>query len=204
MPGREGRSEGSHRKRDEMSKVLAWEAITLDGFFAGPAGDISWHQADDEFHRLATEMLNSVSTLVFGRVTYELMVSYWPTDAAATDDPVVAEKMNTLPKVVFSKTLSDAAWGKWQNARLAKGGLKEEIATLKQEPGKDLAVLGSGQIVSALTRAGLLDDYWLFVNPVVLGSGSPLFRDIEKHTQLKLVATQPLRSGVVLLHYQSA
>jgi dihydrofolate reductase len=149
-------------------------------------------------------LLNSANMLVFGRMTYEMMVGFWPTEAGATDDPVVAEKMNTLPKIVFSQTLSHVEWGKWENARLAKEGLRETIAALKQEPGKDLLVLGSGQIVSALTQAGLLDEYWLFVAPVVLGSGKPLFQGVHEGVTFKLINTQQLGSGVVLLRYQKA
>jgi dihydrofolate reductase len=194
--------ERNYQEKDEMRKVIVSEMITLDGFFAGSDGDINWHIVDEDFHRLAVDLLSSVGTLLFGRVTYELMVGYWPTEAAETSDPAIAEKMNTLPKVVFSKTLSKVEWGEWKNARLAKGDLREEIATLKQEPGKDLVLFGSGEIVSALARAGLIDEYWLFVAPVVLGSGIPLFKDVHERIQLKLVETRNLRSGVVLLRYQ--
>jgi dihydrofolate reductase len=190
--------------KSKMRKVIASEMISLDGFFAGPKGDLSWHVVDEEYRRFAVDLLNSADMLVFGRVTYELMVSYWPTETAVRDDPVVAEKMNTLPKIVFSRTISNVAWGKWGNARLAKEDLREAIAALKQEPGKDLLVLGSGQIVSALARAGLLDEYWLFVAPVVLGSGKPFFQDAHERVRFKLIETQQLRSGVVLLRYQRA
>ncbi len=187
-----------------MRKVIASEMITLDGFFAGPEGDLSWHLVDDDYRRLAVDLLSSANMLVFGRVTYELMVGFWPTEAAATDDPVVAGKMNTLSKIVFSQTLSHVEWGKWKNARLAKEDLRETIAALKQEPGKDLLVLGSGQIVSALAQSRLLDEYWLFVAPVVLGSGKPFFQDVHERVRFKLIETQQLRSGVVLLRYQRA
>lgn len=187
-----------------MRKVIASEMISLDGFLAGPAGDLSWHLVDDEYHQMAVDLLHAATILVFGRVTYELMVEFWPTEAAVSDDPVVAEKMNTLSKIIFSRTLSRVEWGKWENAHLAKKDLQETIVTLKQEPGKDVLVLGSGQIVSALARAGLLDEYWLFVAPVVLGSGKPLFQDVQERIQFKLVKTQQLRSGVVLLRYQRA
>jgi dihydrofolate reductase len=133
------------KRRGKMRKIIASEMITLDGFFAGPEGDLSWHLVDDDYRRLAVDLLSSANMLVFGRVTYELMVGFWPTEAAATDDPVVAEKMNTLSKIVFSQTLSHVEWGKWKNARLAKEDLRETIAALKQEPGKDLLVLGSGK-----------------------------------------------------------
>lgn len=154
------------------------------------------------FQRFAIDLLGSVGMLLFGRVTYELMVSYWPTEAAATDDPIIAEKMNTLPKVVFSKTLENVEWGEWKNARLVKGDLREEIAKLKQEPGKDMVLFGSGEIVSTLAQSGLIDEYLLFVAPVMLGSGIPLFKGVNKRIKLKLVGTHNLSSGVVLLRYQ--
>ena len=190
------------KEKDEMRKVVVSEMITLDGFFAGPDGDINWHVVDEDFNQLALDLLSSVGTLLFGRVTYELMASYWPTEAAATDDPLIAEKMNTLPKVVFSKTLEKVEWGKWKNARLVKEDLKEEIAKLKQEPGKDMVLFGSGEIVSALAQSGLIDEYLLFVAPVVLGSGIPLFKGINKMIKIRRVGTQVLSSGVVLLRYQ--
>jgi dihydrofolate reductase len=190
------------KEKDEMRRVIVSEMITLDGFFAGPDGDINWHVVDEDFNRLALDLLGSVGTLLFGRVTYELMVSYWPTEAAATDDPLIAEKMNTLPKVVFSKTLEKVEWGEWKNARLVKEDLREEIAKLKQEPGKDMVLFGSGEIVSALAQSGLIDEYLLFVAPVVLGSGIPLFKGMNETIKIKLVGTQNLSSGVVLLRYQ--
>ncbi len=191
------------KEKDEMRKVIVSEMITLDGFFAGPDGDINWHVVDEDFNRLAIDLLSSVDTLLFGRVTYELMVSYWPTEAAATDDPIIAEKMNTLPKVVFSKTLEKVEWGEWKNARLVKEDLREEIAKLKQEPGKDMVLFGSGEIVSALAQSGLIDEYLLFVAPVVLESGIPLFQGIKERIKLQLVNVQNLSSGVVRLHYRS-
>ena len=185
-----------------MRKVIVSEMVSLDGFFAGPDGDINWHVVDEDFNQLAIDLLGSVDTLLFGRVTYELMKSYWPTETAATDDPIIAEKMNTLPKVVFSKTLEKVEWGEWKNVRLVKGDLREEVAKLKQEPGKDMVLFGSGKIVSALAQSGLIDDYLLFVAPVVLGNGISLFEGINATIKIKLVGTQRLSSGVVLLRYQ--
>jgi dihydrofolate reductase len=113
--------ERNYQQKDEMRKVIVSEMITLDGFFAGSDGDINWHMVDEDFHRLAVDLLSSVGTLLFGRVTYELMVGYWPTEAAETSDPVIAEKMNTFPKVVFSKTLSKVEWGNGRMQDWRKG-----------------------------------------------------------------------------------
>ncbi|GAC1449419.1 MAG: dihydrofolate reductase family protein [Ktedonobacterales bacterium] len=173
--------------------------VTLDGFIAGPNGDIDWHNVDDEFNEYAIDLLNSVDTLLFGRVTYQGMASYWPTPMSTTDDPIVAAKMNSLPKVVFSHTLETV---EWQPTRLAKGNLADEIATMKQQPGGDMVIFGSGSIVSALAQLGLIDEYRLFVNPVAIGDGQSLFRGITERLNLRLVSTRPFRSGNVLLQYQ--
>lgn len=124
-----------------MRKVIVSEMITLDGFFAGSDGDINWHMVDEDFYRLAFDLLSSVGTLLFGRVTYELMVGYWPTEAAQTSDPAIAEKMNTLPKVVFSKTLRSVEWGEWKNARLAKGDRRRRNRHLETRARKGSGVV---------------------------------------------------------------
>jgi dihydrofolate reductase len=195
--------EGIYQEKDRMRKVIVSEMITLDGFFAGPDGEIDWHVVDEDFNERTLEFFRSVDTLVFGRVTYELMAKYWPTEAAQTDDPLIAEKMNTLPKVVFSRTLEKAEWGEWRDVTAVKGNPEEEIAKLKQGPGKDIVIFGSGEIVSILARAGLIDDYLLYVSPVVLGSGIPLFKSMKEGIKLQLVNVQNLSSGVVRLHYRS-
>ena len=184
-----------------MRKLLVSEMVTLDGFFEGPNREIDWHMVDGDFNDFAIQQLNSVDLLIFGRVTYQLMVDYWPSPAATTDDPIVADKMNTLPKVVFSNTLKSAPWGRWNNARLATNSLADEISTLKQQPGKDMVIFGSGTLVAALTQLGLIDEYRIFVNPVILGSGKPLFGGIDASCKLKLASTNPFKSGVVQLNY---
>ncbi len=133
-----------------MRKVILVDMVTLDGFFEGSNREIDWHNVDDEFNKFAVDQLNSVDILLFGRVTYELMVSYWPTPAATNDDPIVAEKMNSMPKIVFSRTLKKA---EWNNTRLIKENIAEEISKLKQQPGKDLIIFGcQTRIISYQTR----------------------------------------------------
>jgi dihydrofolate reductase len=173
--------------------------VTLDGYFEGPNREIDWHNVDAEFNDYAIDLLNNVDVLVFGRVTYQLMASYWPTPAATTNDPIVAEKMNSLSKIVFSRTLNQVAW---KNTKLVRGNVAEEILKLKQQPGKDLAVFGSCDLALTLIRLGLIDEYQIFVNPVVLGSGKPLFEDIHDKLKLKLLKTKTFDSGNVLLYYQ--
>src|SRR5229473_5910355 len=152
-------------------KVILFNLITLDGFFEGPNQDISWHNVDEEFNEFAIEQLDTMGAIIFGRVTYGGMASYWPTEIALADDPAVAGKMNRIPKFVFSKSLDQADWS---NTTLLKGDLAQEITQLKQQPGKDLFIFGSGRLAANLTRLGLIDEYRLIVNPVVLGNGTPL------------------------------
>jgi dihydrofolate reductase len=152
-----------------------------------------------EVNEYAKDLLNSFGTLVFGRVTYELMASYWPT--AITNDPAeaqIAERLNTLPKVVFSRTLKKV---EWRNSRLAQGGIVEEILKMKEQPGKDIGI-GGTSIVTVLAPLGLIDEYRILLVPVVLGSGKPLFNDIKDRIELKLRTTKTFGSGLVLLDYQ--
>jgi dihydrofolate reductase len=182
-----------------MRKLFVFNLVTLDGHFEGPNREIDWHNVDAEFNEYAIDMLNDLDTLIFGRVTYELMASYWPTPDAIKNDPIVAEKMNTLPKIVFSKTLEKVDW---KNTRLVKDNIEEEIQKMKKQPGKDMVILGSGSIVSGFAPLGLIDEYRIMVNPVVLGSGNPLFKGIKDRLNLRLIKTRTFRNGNVLLYYQ--
>ena len=184
-----------------MRNLFSFNMVTLDGFFEGPNQDISWHHVDDEFNQFAIEQTSSIGTILFGRVTYELMASYWPTSAAVVDDPVIAGLMNSLPKIVFSRTLQNA---EWNNTRLIKDHIAEEITKLKGQPGKDLAIFGSANLLSSLIQMDLVDEHRIMVNPVVLGSGTPLFLGIKEQLELKLVKTKTFSSGNVLLYYQPA
>jgi dihydrofolate reductase len=182
-----------------MRKLIVFNLITLDGFFAGPNGEIDWHDVDEEFNAFAVEQLEAVGTLLFGRVTYEGMLSYWPT--ADPNDPI-ADKMNNLPKVVCSKSLDRVEWGTWDNATLVKDNLPEAISTLKQQPGGDLMIFGSGTIVSLLAGLGLIDEYRIMVSPIILGSGKPLFSGLDHSVRLRLLKTRAFRLGNVLHYYE--
>jgi len=186
-----------------VKRIIASEMITLDGCFAGPKGEIDWFFWNDEMAKSAIDLISTVDTLLFGRVTYELMASYWPSASAPTEDPIIIERMNNLPKIVFSKTLEKVEWGKWNNARLIKEINTEEILEMKKQPGKDMVIYGSGSIISAFMKLGLIDEYHLLVNPVVLGRGKPLFKDLSDRHNLKLIKAKTFSNGVVLLHYQS-
>lgn len=181
-----------------MRKLSVFNLVTLDGYFTGKAGDISWHMVDDEFQELANKASNSGSTLLFGRVTYQLMASFWPTAEAQKMDPVVAKGMNASPKIVFSRKLKSVDW---ENARLAKGNLLAEVKKLKRGRGKDLTVLGSGSIVAQLADAGLIDEYQMLLNPVALGEGRSMFEGLTKKLSLKLVSSRAFKNGNVLLTY---
>ena len=186
------------RKERQMRKVFLFNMVTLDGFFEGPNQDISWHHVDEEFNEFAIDQLNEIGTLLFGRVTYEGMASYWPTELAKEDDPAVAGLMNSLPKIVFSKTLDKA---EWENTRLVKENVIEEVSKLKQEPGKDIAVFGSSNLAVTLAEHSLIDEYRVMVNPVFLGDGTTLLKGINHKLNLKLIKVRTFNSGNVLLYY---
>ena len=182
-----------------MRKLFSFNMVTLDGFFEGPNQDISWHNVDAEFNEFAIEQTGTGDTLVFGRVTYQLMASYWPTPDAIKDDPVVADYMNRVPKIVVSRTLEKA---EWNNTRLIKNHVAEEITKLKQQPGKDIAVFGSANLLSTLMQLDLVDEHRIMVNPVILGNGNPLFAKSKDKQNLKLIKTRVFGNGNVLLCYQ--
>jgi len=182
-----------------MRKLIFFMLTTLDGYYAGPNGEIDWHNVDDEFNEFAIDQLNSVDTLLFGRATYGVMASYWPTPEAIANDPVVAGKMNQLQKIVFSKTLDKVVW---ENTRLIKANAPEEIAKLKEQPGKDLIIFGSSDLAVTLIPYGSIDEYRIMVNPIVLGNGKPVFKGIKDKLKLRLIKTKTFRSGNVLLFYQ--
>ena len=182
-----------------MRKLFAFNLISLDGFFEGPNQDINWHNVDEEFNEFAIEQTSAVGALLFGRVTYQLMESYWPTADALKNDPVIAGIMNSLPKIVFSKTLDKA---EWNNTRLIKDNIAEEILNLKKQPGKDIAVFGSADLLSTLMQMDLVDEHRVMVNPVLLGKGNPLFKNMDEKIDLRLVKTRTFQSGNVLLYYE--
>jgi len=182
-----------------MRKVGVFNFITLNGYFKGPKGDISWHKHGAEENEYAVEMLKAGSTLLFGRVTYEMMASYWPTPIAIKNDPIMAGGMNNADKIVFSRTLKKV---EWNNTRLVTDNIAEEIQKMKRMPGKDMTLLGSGTIVNQFAEQGLIDEYQIMVDPVVIGDGTPIFKDIKHKLDLKLTATRTFKSGVVLLCYQ--
>lgn len=182
-----------------MRKILVFMMTSLDGYIARLNDDIDWHVTDDEFNDFASDQIDSVDTILFGRRTYEGMASYWPTPLAIESDPVIAGKMNAFPKIVFSTTLDKADW---QNTRLIKDNITGEVNALKQQPGKDLIIFGSSNLAASFISLGLIDEYRIMVAPVLIGSGKPLFEGIDSGTlRLKLVNTRTFKSGNVLHTY---
>jgi dihydrofolate reductase len=182
-----------------MRKLLSFMVVTLDGFYEGPEGEFDWPNVDDEFNEFAISQMNDIGTLVFGRATYEGMASYWPTPASLEDDPAIADRMNSIPKVVFSSTLDSADW---ENSTLVTGNAAEAIAELKQQPGKDLAMFGSPTLTASLIEQGLVDELRVMVQPILLGAGKSLFAALHGRVPVELVRTTVFRSGNVLLHYR--
>jgi dihydrofolate reductase len=185
-----------------MSRLTVFNSVSLDGYFTDKNGDISWaHRSDPEFDKFSADNAGGEAVLLFGRITYELMVSYWPTPQAMKDLPAVAEGMNKLPKVVFSRTLEKASWS---NARVVRGEIAAEVRKMKQQPGPDVVLMGSGTIVSQLTGAGLIDEYQIVLVPIVLGGGRTMFDGVADRVSLKLKKTRPFSNGNIVLWYEPA
>jgi dihydrofolate reductase len=187
-----------------MSKLAVFNSVTLDGYFAGEDGDISWAhrpEKDEEFDAFVASNARSEGILVFGRITYELMASYWPTPQASQNDPAVAKGMNATQKIVFSRSLDKASWN---NTRLVKGNLAAEIRELKEGSGKDLTILGSGSLVPQLAQEGLIDEFQVVLVPVVLGKGRTMFDGIQEKLTLRLTKMRAFPKGNVLLRYEPA
>jgi dihydrofolate reductase len=188
-------------RRGHMGRLAVFNHVSLDGYFVDVNGDMSWaHRQDAEWKAfVAGNASAGESLLLFGRTTYDLMASYWPTPLATKNDPIVAERMNSLSKVVFSRTLDKASWS---NTRLVKGDLATEIRRMRKEPGKDMVILGSGNIVSQLAQEGLIDEYQIVVVPVVLGKGRTMFDGVKEKLTVKLTKTRAFGNGNVLLCYE--
>jgi dihydrofolate reductase len=182
-----------------MSKLSVFNFVTANGFFEGEHGDISWSSHDEAGSEYATEMLEHRHTLLFGRVTYQQMASFWPTAAALKMAPVLAAGMNNADKIVFSRTLTRADW---RNSRVMTGDLEATVKKMKDGSGANLTVLGSGSLVTQLARAGLVDEFGIMVNPVFLGAGTPILSGLDRVLKLELVATRAFKNGNVLLSYR--
>ena len=185
-----------------MRKLIYSMGVSLDGFIAGPDGDFDWGAPDEELHRFHNQRVREIGAHLLGRRLYETML-YWETadeNPSASDVELeFARIWKDIPQIVFSKTLDQVVG----NARLARGSVAEEVARLKEQPGKDIAVGGAG-LASTCIELGLVDEYQLFVSPVVLGGGTPYFPALEERIDLELVETRTFGSRVVYLRYRRA
>jgi dihydrofolate reductase len=180
-----------------MRRLVMWNMITLDGFFEGSdPWAIDWHEYGwgEELEQMSTTQLQSADMLLFGRKTFVGMAGYWSTQAGE-----IADFMNSIPKVVFSHTLESADW---KNARLVTTDAAAEVARLKQEPGKDLFIFGSADLSASLMDKGLIDEYRIGLNPIVLGGGNPLFKPLDHRVPMTLLEARALKTGCVILRYE--
>jgi dihydrofolate reductase len=185
-----------------MRKLAMFNAVTLDGFFCGPGGDLSWaHGAPDdtEWNDFVAGNASGDGSLVFGRVTYDMMASYWPTPMAMQNSPIVAAQMTARSKLVFSRTLENVPWA---NTTVVGSDPVEAMRRLKNEPGNDMTILGSGSIVALLAGSGLIDEYQFVVRPIVLGKGRTLFEGLAAPLGMMLAKSRAFGNGSVWLRYE--
>jgi dihydrofolate reductase len=182
-----------------MRKLVVFNQVSLDGFFADARGDMSWaHRDDAEWNAFVEKNASGEGVLVFGRKTYDMMASFWPTEMAAKTAPVVAERMNAMQKIVFSRTLKQPTWS---NTTALEGNIPELVRKLKAETGPDMAIMGSGTIVSQLAPSGLIDELQLVINPLALGQGRSMFETLASRVSFTLARTRTFQNGNVLLCY---
>lgn len=187
-----------------MRKVVLLMHTSLDGFTAGPNGEMDWINVDEEMFDIVGKMTDESDAALFGRVTYQMMESYWPTAGdqpnASKHDIEHANWVNNNEKIVFSNTLKETDWEK---TTILNGDIKEKMEKLKGKPGKNMLMIGSASIAHAFMQHGLIDEFYINVNPVILSEGKPLFKDIQNKINLKLISSMTFKSGVVGLHYKT-
>jgi dihydrofolate reductase len=182
-----------------MRTLNAYNFLTLNGFFKGPHEDISWHTHGGDEEQYSVESLQGGGILLFGRKTYDMMASFWPTPVAAEQFPEVAAGMNRAEKIVFSKK---AFTPRWDNTRVITGDIVSEVRSLKSTPGENMTILGSGSIISLFTEHGLIDEYQFMIDPVAIPDGTPVFAGITTKLDLELTDSKVFESGVVLVSYR--
>jgi dihydrofolate reductase len=184
-------------------KLQVFESISLDGYFTGANGELNWAQAappDEEWNAWVSSNAQGGGALLLGRVTYDMMIKWWPTDAAKQAMPKVAEGMNRMAKYVASRTMKKATW---ENTTVITGDLAAEVKKLKAMDGPGITILGSGQIIGQLADAGLIDSYQLVVVPAAIGKGRSIFEGISKPRQMTLTSQRAFRNGNVVLDYRA-
>lgn len=183
-----------------MPRLTVFDQLSLDGYFVDAGGDMGWaHKHDAEWRAFMAENSGRGGALLFGRVTYAMMAGFWPTPAGRAANPAVAERMTRMPKYVFSRTLAAPSW---ENTTVLAGDVAAQVARLKAAPGPDITILGSGTIVAPLAEAGLIDEYQIVVNPIVLGGGRSIFDGVARRIALTLVRTRGFANGNVVSWYE--
>ena len=179
--------------------------ISLDGFVAGPNGEMNWIKVDEEIFDFVATMTDQADTALYGRVTYEMMQSYWPKageqPGASKHDKEHSAWYNKVSKIVLSKTISEKGL---DNTVVISDQLADKINKIKKQDGKNILIFGSPRASQSLLNQGLIDEFWLFVNPIIVGQGMPLFKDITGTTKLKLVESKTFACGVIALHYKKS
>jgi dihydrofolate reductase len=200
---------------EPMRRIVTFDRVSADGYFAAPDGNLDWVVPDDEVDKSGAEGIPGTDTILFGRRTYEQFEGFWPhalDDSPTAPDPHAAGRrspairamaiwINEATKVVFSRTRKDVTW---KNSRLRHEIDPREIEAIKRQPGKNMIIFGSGSLVSQLTQHGLIDEYQFVINPILLGSGRPLLAGVTKSSKLELLEAKPYRSGNVVLRYARA
>lgn len=182
-----------------MTTLASFIVTSLDGFSQGPNGEFDWMVPDQEFNDFAARQLDDAGAIAFGRVTYEYMASYWPTEQARVNDPAITSRMNDKPKLVFSRALQHAHWS---NSTVILGEALGRIEAVKAATGKELLVIGSARLTADLVAAGVLDELRVMVCPIVIGQGRALFDDLKGRIALSLAGVRQFASGNVLLTYR--
>lgn len=186
-----------------MRNLIFFMHTSLDGFVAGPNGEMHWIKFDDALFDFVGTMTEQADTALYGRVTYEMMQGYWPQAGekpnATKHDKEHSAWYNKVSKVILSTTMNDEGL---DNTTVISGELTSNINKIKEQNGKNIIIFGSPGASQSLLKAGLIDEFWLFVNPIILGKGMPLFKDINDTTALKLVASKTFDCGVIALHYE--
>lgn len=186
-----------------MRTLYLFNMVSVDGYFEGPGHDITWHTVDGEFNDFAVEQLCRTDLLLFGRRTYELMASYWPQYTPTPSTPenarTVGRLMNSIPKLVASRTMTAATW---EGTRVVGEEIAEVLRGMKQEPGEEIAIFGSANLAATLMQHGLIDEYRIMVSPTLLGNGVPLFPATNERRVLRLVHSRTFDNGNVLNYYR--
>nr|WP_294790194.1 dihydrofolate reductase family protein [uncultured Mucilaginibacter sp.] len=186
-----------------MRNLVYFMHASLDGFVTGPNGEMDWIKVDDEIFDFVATITDKAETALYGRVTYELMESYWPNAGeqpnASKHDKEHSEWYKQIPKIVLSKTMSEKGL---VNTTIISNDLAENINTIKNREGKNILIFGSPRASHSLLSEGLIDEFWIFLNPILIGQGTPLFKDVPETTKLNLIETKTFACGVIALHYE--